>query len=553
MCRKLFLLTSFLLLLALVSTNVALADVIEIPIATDEDDVEEHGDWDGGAMESLTSSDLEMPYEDTGMDEKQIIGLRYTDITIPKGATITAAWVQFQVDDDEDGTLPVNLIIEGELSANAAGFTSDALNVTSRPRTTAQVQWSVPNWATVDDWGPDQATSDIAAVIQEIVNQDGWASGNSLVLIISDDPANPSEGIRCAEAGPGDESALLHVEFGAAPALPQGWQSQDIGTTGGSAAESDGTWAISADGADIWWRSDQFHYAHVPLSGDGTIVARVVDNGTGSNAWAKGGVMIRETLEQDSKHAIMALTGGSGGGKAFQHRPITDQRSMSAHGGDPVAPPMWVKLTRVGNTFTGYYSTDGVTWEQQPDISLDPDPGPEASNPATIKMAADVYIGLFVTSHASGELRTYTFDNVRVVSPGVIAIEEVLNQYTVAMNTGDLELWLSLHADDVVKMPPDEPAIFGKEELRANNEPVFNNFTLEMVLYPEEAQVDGELGFAWGNYTLSLTPIITNSQKAGGDTAYLDGKYLTICKRQADGSWKIYIDCYNSNVPPTVE
>ncbi|MHC4595313.1 MAG: hypothetical protein ACYS19_10265, partial [Planctomycetota bacterium] len=70
-----------------------------------------------------------------------------------------------------------------------------------------------PNWTTVGDRGPDQATPDISAVIQEIVNQDGWASGNSLVLIISDDPVNPSQGIRCAEAGPGDDAALLRIEY----------------------------------------------------------------------------------------------------------------------------------------------------------------------------------------------------------------------------------------------------------------------------------------------------------------------------------------------------
>ncbi len=38
--------------------------------------------------------------------------------------------------------------------------------------------------------------------------------GNALVLILRDDPDNPSEGIRTAEAGPGDDSALLHIEFG---------------------------------------------------------------------------------------------------------------------------------------------------------------------------------------------------------------------------------------------------------------------------------------------------------------------------------------------------
>jgi len=133
------------------------------------------------------------------------------------------------------------------------------------------------------------------------------------------------------------------------------------------------------------------------------------------------------------------------------------------------------------------------------------------------------------------------------VEADIAAIEDVMDQYAVACNTGDLELWLSLMTDDTIKMPPDAPATFGIEELRANNEPLFDNFTLELVLYPEEAQVDGNLGFARGTFTFSLTP------KAGGEPIYMDGKYLTILKRQADGSWKISHDCYNSNVPPPVE
>ncbi|MHC4191571.1 MAG: hypothetical protein ACYSUB_18140 [Planctomycetota bacterium] len=74
MCKKLILLTSFVLALGLVGTNAAFGDVLERTIVDDADDVEEHGDWDAHAMESLTSSDLEMPYEDPGMGERQIIG-----------------------------------------------------------------------------------------------------------------------------------------------------------------------------------------------------------------------------------------------------------------------------------------------------------------------------------------------------------------------------------------------------------------------------------------------------------------------------------------------
>jgi uncharacterized protein (TIGR02246 family) len=162
----------------------------------------------------------------------------------------------------------------------------------------------------------------------------------------------------------------------------------------------------------------------------------------------------------------------------------------------------------------------------------DPEPGPVYSADDTV---IDSIAGKL---HATISLYSVEAD--------IAAIEDVLNQYAVAANTGDFELWLSLHADDVVKMGPDAPAIFGREALRANKEAAWDNFTLEMALYPEEAQVSGDLGFARGTYTLSITP------KAGGETimAMPDGKYLTICKRQADGSWKISHDCFNSNVPP---
>jgi len=187
---------------------VAASAVTEVMIATDDDDVEEVV---GTGSIDLTSSDLELPYEGTGQSTPQVIGLRYTDIVISKGAAITEAWVQFVVDETKGGTQPVNLIIEGELSANAAAFTSSAFNITSRARTTAQVQWSVPNWTNVGDHGPDQTTLNIASIIQEIVNQPGWAVGNALVLIFSDDPANPSSGVRCAVAEAG--SVLLHIEY----------------------------------------------------------------------------------------------------------------------------------------------------------------------------------------------------------------------------------------------------------------------------------------------------------------------------------------------------
>jgi len=199
----------------------------------------------------------------------------------------------------------------------------------------------------------------------------------------------------------------------ASGALPAGWSSHDIGTTGGSAREEAGTWTVRGDGVDVWGNADAFHFVYLPLSGDTEITARVVSCGTGSDRWAKGGVMIRETLTPGSKNAAMAVTGGEGSGLTFQTRPATGNRSYSSHGSPAATPPYWVRLTRAGNIITAYSSPDGVNWVPQPNGT-----GSGATtNPVTIPMAADVFVGPFVTSHLAGEVRTYTFDHVTIGSP----------------------------------------------------------------------------------------------------------------------------------------
>ncbi|MCP4453408.1 MAG: hypothetical protein GY809_18270 [Planctomycetes bacterium] len=214
------------------------------------------------------------------------------------------------------------------------------------------------------------------------------------------------------DAANANSMQIAEVELLGAPAVM--WtDSITIGgdVEGDAQLVGDGVYEITGSGADVWGTSDQFHYLYKDLTGDGSISCRVTDFGTGSNSWAKGGVMIRETLDADSKHAIMVMTGGSGGGISFQGRTTEAGASSSGmHSDITAAPPQWVKLTREGNTFTAYYSADGVAWE----LFTDETPSDGHSNPMDIEMAESVTIGLFVTSHAAGELRTYTIDNVSI-------------------------------------------------------------------------------------------------------------------------------------------
>ncbi|MFX0199930.1 MAG: discoidin domain-containing protein, partial [Candidatus Hodarchaeota archaeon] len=210
MSEKLICLTSFILVLALAGTNVALGVVWEGRIIHDTDDTEE---LDPSGTPEAGSSDLEFPYEDPGMGDKQLVAMRWRDVGVPKGATILNAWIEFTVDEIEED-LHVSVIIEGELNPNPPTFDESLPSeiANRQPRTTAKAIYEPEHWANVGD---KHRTSDLSAVIQEIVNQDGWVAGNALVLIIRDNPANPSLGNRTAEADSGDTdiATLLHIEY----------------------------------------------------------------------------------------------------------------------------------------------------------------------------------------------------------------------------------------------------------------------------------------------------------------------------------------------------
>ena len=172
------------------------------------------------------------------------------------------------------------------------------------------------------------------------------------------------------------------------------------GSVGSFVESPAGTYTMTASGADIWLvngvEADEFHFAYKMLTGAGSIVAKVnsVDN---TNVWAKAGVMIRETLNPDSAHAMMVVTPASG--VSFQRRPATADTSV----GDTVAAiaaPHWVKIDRtISGNFTASHSTNGTTWEM-------------VGTPQGIPMSSNVYIGLALTSHDAALTCEAVFSNV---------------------------------------------------------------------------------------------------------------------------------------------
>jgi len=153
--------------------------------------------------------------------------------------------------------------------------------------------------------------------------------------------------------------------------------------------------------------TDSFNFAHQPLTGNGTITARVISltgehanitNGHGDRVgsalagglapWSKAGIIIKQSLHQGSAYAAMMVTGSNG--VRMQYNYTGDTAGLP--GEVSATDPRWLRLTRSGDTITGYDSTDGTHWTQVGAVTL-------TGLPTTVQA------GLFATSP------TYTVTN----------------------------------------------------------------------------------------------------------------------------------------------
>ncbi len=142
-------------------------------INSSNNDAEEYAN---GTMR-LTSSDLELV--NNGSNNDQTVGMRFTNITIPKSSTILNAHLEFVAKDEEDGN--VSLSIKAENVDNPTQFSSAAYNISSRTTTTSSVSWSPEPWYS----GNVYQSNDIKTLVQDIINRNGWQSGNALSIIIT--------------------------------------------------------------------------------------------------------------------------------------------------------------------------------------------------------------------------------------------------------------------------------------------------------------------------------------------------------------------------------
>lgn len=223
----------------------------------------------------------------------------------------------------------------------------------------------------------------------------GYWSSTSIVITI---PSGATSGPLLVSVAPSMNNSNYFIFDVTTQPLPNTWLDQDVGAVGktGSATYANGVYTIQGAGTGVGGTADGVHFVYQPLSGDGTIIARVMSV---QNSSTQAGVMIRETLNANATEAFELYSSYM----YFYYR--TSTGGSVSYNGNKAIPglPYWVKLVRSGNTFSAYISANGLYWTQL-----------ESSE--TISMAQNVYVGLAVSSDSTSSLATATFDNVSVSS-----------------------------------------------------------------------------------------------------------------------------------------
>jgi type IV pilus assembly protein PilY1 len=183
--------------------------LIEAQIDESIDDVEEV--VSSGAY--LNNSDLDIGYfgYDTATkvgSSKTYVGLRFKNLEIFKGATITKAYLELHPtgSDTQSDPADTTITIKGQATDHAESFVNETNGISGRSTTSASVTWSnVPLWTS----GTAYQTPDLSTIVQEIVDRDGWNAGQAMVFIIT------AEGKR--DAYPRNNGATdapkLHIEY----------------------------------------------------------------------------------------------------------------------------------------------------------------------------------------------------------------------------------------------------------------------------------------------------------------------------------------------------
>ena len=185
---------------------------------------------------------------------------------------------------------------------------------------------------------------------------------------------------------------------------------------------SKGVYKITGKGANIWDKSDAFHFAWKQVSGDIVISADNAFIGAGKNAHRKMVLMIRQSLEPGSAYADVAIHGD--GMISLQYRTQPDQVTRELRS-TTTGPGATLRLERHGDQFNLVVTKPGLDQDELPNL-------------ATVVMKDPVYVGIGMTSHEAGISESTQVSNVKLEVAPRTQIQSKVNIYDVGSKKAEV-------------------------------------------------------------------------------------------------------------------
>ena len=217
----------------------------------------------------------------------------------------------------------------------------------------------------------------------------------------------------CAVATAQDNQNYSVKTRKANPVPVESFNHTDIGNPAiaGTVTISGDGFDITAGGADIWGVKDEFNFVYIERSGDFDLVSRI-ESLSAPHLYTKAGIMAREDLTASCRHIYFQVfpnnnpRNKNNGGFEFQYRQEKGEemkaiypKSFEGTPEFPVSfPDTWIRLQRINNDFTGFFSTDGRNWKVYTTFAME--------------LPEKVYLGLAVTSHKTNESASAKFRNI---------------------------------------------------------------------------------------------------------------------------------------------
>ncbi|MEL6841785.1 MAG: alkaline phosphatase PhoX, partial [Bacteroidota bacterium] len=286
---------------------------LQVQVNSSTDDAEERGANAGSnpGLMDLSSTDLELVLD--GNDGDQYVGIRFTGVTIPQGAVILNAYIQFTVDEDDDSTGTVIWRVEDV--DNSSTFGASSFDISSRALMPDSVVWSnIPVWPNVGVAGPDQQTPDLSILVQSIVNRPAWQSGNALNFIAY------GTGERVAESYDGSASSapILVVEYivpvvATFPVLT-GNDDAEMDVANGAMDLGSSDLELTTDGSSLQLIAMRFDNVNIP---SGSVIQDAYIQFTVDEVNTTGNVDVYISMEDADNSAPITNTAGELGNRNY--------------------------------------------------------------------------------------------------------------------------------------------------------------------------------------------------------------------------------------------